>query len=457
MNVTATAIETTNTRSACADTHQKALEFNLDATSFGSFAEIGAGQEVARWFLRVGAASGTVAKTVSAYDKGVSDDLYGIGTRYVSRQRLASMLEREWKMLLQQLEAQRSHDTRFFAFADTIAARNFAGTNDCHGWMGVRFQSHPRSEASDVMLHVNLRDNANVLQQEAVGILGVNLLHALLHERAAPAELPSRMFDNLAPSRVEIDHIVMRGAAFVGCDLRELHIGLARKRQAEAVTLDFGGAVAANEFLYKKSVVIVPFASNPRDDLSSEAIAACVESLRREIAQNSEVEGVIGARLMVVDSDAPLPARDHGALIITAHRQLYRATAFVRRYTQAPVRFAMPLQVLMQIFNDVRYQHLEGRLLEGVARLFGSDVRVLAFPCSREELLDLNSRDPSQEWEFAGVGEWITADEVRPALPHRHLYEYLLASGFVVSISPLSSAPLVASGSRGRTTGWSVS
>ena len=418
-------------------TYQKALEVNLDATSFGSFAEIGAGQEVARWFLRVGAASGTVAKTVSAYDKEVSDDLYGSETRYVSRQRLETMLDCEWKSLGQQIGDTRGKDTRLFAFADTIAARNFAGTNDCHGWIGVRFQDHPQAEASDILLHLNLRDNANLLQQEAVGILGVNLLHALLNERAAPGDLPARMFDNLANDRLEIDQIVMRGSAFAGCDMRELHTALARDGRAEAVTLvGDGAAVAANEFLYKKAVAIVPLANDPRDALSPEAIAACLETLRREVAGNPEVKDVIDVRLMIVDSDASLPAAGKGAAMMTRHRQLYRVTAFVRRYTQAPLRFAVPLAALMRIFDDVRYQHLEGRLLEGIARLFGSNVRVLACPCPREELLRLLKTELGRGWEVDGSGKWITADQLRPAPPLRHLYEYLLASGFLAAVPP---------------------
>ena len=139
---------------------------------------------------------------------------------------------------------------------------------------------------------------------------------------------------------------------------------------------------------------------------------------------------------MVVDSDAPLPAMGKGAAMITRHRQLYRATAFVRRYTQAPLRFAMGLPALVRILDDVRYQHLEGRLLEGIARLFGSNVRVLAYPCPREKLLHLFNSEPGRGWEFDGSPQWITADQLRPALPLRHLYEYLLASGFLVAMPP---------------------
>src|SRR5579864_9211948 len=156
------------------DTHRKALMLNLDTSKFGSFAEIGAGQEVARWFLVVGGASGTVAKSISAYDKEVSDSLYGAGSRYVSRQRLETMLETEWTQLLRQLDKTRGKDKRFFAFVDTMSARNYAGTNEPHGWLGLRFQSGSGGEPSDILLHINMRDSSNVLQQEAIGILGVN-------------------------------------------------------------------------------------------------------------------------------------------------------------------------------------------------------------------------------------------------------------------------------------------
>ncbi len=136
------------------DAHQKTLAINLDQTIFGSFAEIGAGQEVARWFLRVGGASGTVAKTVSAYDKEVSDDLYGAASQYVSMQRLQAMLDREWNLLLTQLKKSRGQRTRFFSFADTVSARSFSGTNECHGWMGIRFQEQPGGEANNIHLHL---------------------------------------------------------------------------------------------------------------------------------------------------------------------------------------------------------------------------------------------------------------------------------------------------------------
>ena len=166
------------------DTHGKALTLNLDSSIYGTLAEIGAGQEVARWFLSVGAASGTVAKSISAYDKIVSDDIYGSGTRYVSKERLLAMLDGEYQQLLDRLNPARGKDTRFFVFADTIAARNYQGTNEQHGWLGIRFQTEPGSQPSQMLLHINLRDSTAHLQQQAIGILGVNLVYAVFHQRS---------------------------------------------------------------------------------------------------------------------------------------------------------------------------------------------------------------------------------------------------------------------------------
>src|SRR6202044_3507628 len=185
------------------DTHHKALTLNLDASAFGSFAEIGAGQEVSHWFFVVGGASATVAKTISAYDKEVSDDLYGSGSRYVSKQRLEAMLDNEWSQLLTQLNKTRGPQTRFFCFVDTVSARNFAGTNDSHGWIGLRFQSQPGSAPNDILLHVNMRDASNALQQEAIGILGVNLIYAAFYEASTKESFLEGLAQDVVPERIE--------------------------------------------------------------------------------------------------------------------------------------------------------------------------------------------------------------------------------------------------------------
>ena len=169
--------------------HQKTLEINLDPGKYGAFAEIGAGQEVVRWFFRVGGAAGTIAKSMSAYDMTVSDAIYGTCDRYVSRQRLQTMLDHEYDLMIERLDPKRGADTEFFVFADTVAARNFKGTNECHGWMGVKFQTAPRSTPNEVFIHMRLLDKDNLSQQEALGILGVNLIYGALNLWQEPAFL----------------------------------------------------------------------------------------------------------------------------------------------------------------------------------------------------------------------------------------------------------------------------
>src|SRR5579863_2018072 len=241
------------------DTHHKALTINLDPSTFGSFAEIGAGQEVARWFLRVGGASGTVAKAISAYDKAVSDDLYGAGSRYVSKQRVEAMLDREWAELQTQLGKTRGSQTRFFSFADSVTARNYAGTNDANGWVGLRFQIQPGGAANDLLLHINLRDSANLLQQEAIGILGVNLIFAAFYQLQTKETFLEGLTQDVVRERIEIDYVEFRGPAFSGWDRQTLLAQLVQAGYAEAVWFSSKGqAGPPSELLHKRSVVLAP-------------------------------------------------------------------------------------------------------------------------------------------------------------------------------------------------------
>ncbi|MGA7318126.1 MAG: hypothetical protein WBX22_29645, partial [Silvibacterium sp.] len=202
------------------DIHAKALAINLEASCYGTFAEIGAGQEVARWFLSAGAASGTVAQAISAYDKTVSDDTYGAGTRYVSKERLLAMLDHEYQLLLARLAEARGASTRFFVFADTVATRNYQGTNEQHGWLGVRFQAEPDSQPNQILLHINLGDPTAQLQQQAIGTLGVNLIYAAYHQRSSSGGFLAGLFDDLSRERLEIDVLELAGPVFADADSR---------------------------------------------------------------------------------------------------------------------------------------------------------------------------------------------------------------------------------------------
>src|SRR5439155_6185046 len=192
-------------------TRRKALALNLDATKYGTFAEIGGGQEVARWFFSVGGAAGTVAKTISAYDMAVSDGLYGPAKRYVSRQRLEAMLEQEFAQLLERLEGERENTKCFFAFADTVATRSFQKSDNGRGWLGLRFQTRPHEEPSQIIIHAHLLDTTAAREQETLGVLGVNVIHSAFFRRDDPATNVASLIDELSRERVEIDMIKLSG------------------------------------------------------------------------------------------------------------------------------------------------------------------------------------------------------------------------------------------------------
>jgi hypothetical protein len=239
------------------DTHQKALQINLDPTKYGTFAEIGAGQEVARWFFRVGGAAGTIAKTISAYDMTVSDAIYGQSERYVSRQRLQTMLDHEYGLLEERLKAKRGPNTRFFVFADTVTARSFLRADECHGWMGIRFQIQPLTPPSEIIIHVRMLDKENVQQQEALGIMGVNLIHCALYLHDQLESLVAALMDNLTRERVEVDMIKFSGSAFEQVDNRLMSLQLVQHGLTSAALFTSkGDVVQAAELLYKKPILV---------------------------------------------------------------------------------------------------------------------------------------------------------------------------------------------------------
>ncbi len=431
------------------DVHHKALSLNLDPTKFGSFAEIGAGQEVARWFLQVGGASGTVAKTISAYDKEVSDDLYGSGTRYVSKPRLQAMLESEWKQLLSQLQSTRGANTRFFSFVDTISARNFAGTNDQHGWVGVRFQQQPGGPANDIIVHINLMDPTNLQQQEAVGILGVNLIHAAYHALGSAEEFLDSIFEQLGTERIEIDLLEWTGDAFDGWNRDEVHALLVAGGYAEAVTFPADSKlVPPNELLYKRALVFAPGRFDNVSELHGDLIDDTLAQLPDE--ELKESKGGLGLFcLSVAGISAPgtqasvkeilehiedLQRLGYGVMLFRA-RELYTMTAFANRYTKSRIHFAIGLTVQVRVFAD-SYNDLPGSLLEALARLFTQNVRLYVYPMPAEELQRRAAAANLTGWTWKEVDGMVSANNLHPAGPLDCLYQYLLKSEFVLPAMP---------------------
>jgi hypothetical protein len=431
------------------DAHHKALTLNLDAAAFGSFAEIGAGQEVSHWFFVVGGASATVAKTVSAYDKEVSDDLYGSGSRYVSRQRLEAMLDKEWAQLLAQLRDTRGSRTRFFSFVDTVSARNYAGTNDAHGWVGLRFQLEPGGPPNDVVLHLNMRDPSNVLQQEAIGILGVNLIYAAFYELRTEESFLASLAEEVVRERIEIDYIDLRGPAFESWDRRTLLAHLISAGLAEAVFFPANGpTVPPTEALYKKALVLAPgyfgHGDPPHSQIHMRLLAAAIQELQKELGDTKvSPAGLFCLTAAPLGPDQPVPEVSDllrrinalvaagGDVLLFRQSELHNMKILVSRYTQAPVRFVVGLSLMIQSLEGI-YGNLEGRLLEALARLFAQNVRIYAYPMSSTELRERLQSVSASGWEWTETNGLVSADQVRHAPPLGHLFAYLLASNFLV-------------------------
>ena len=267
------------------DTHHKALKINLDPRWYGTLAEIGAGQEVVRWFFRVGAAAGTVAKSISAYDMTVSDAIYGSGDRYVSRVRLQAMLDLEFDLNIERLSDKRGDTTAFFAFADTVVARSFKGGNECHGWMGVKFQSRPRDEPSQILIHVRMLDAEASLQQEALGVVGVNLLYGAFFLHHEPELLVESLLDKLTTGRIEIDVIEFKGIEFRAVDNRLITLKLVQLGLSGAAMFGPNHEVLQpSEVLYKKAVLVERRSFRPPTHVNFDMLECALEKFRADPA-----------------------------------------------------------------------------------------------------------------------------------------------------------------------------
>src|SRR6202041_874995 len=293
-------------------TNQKALKINLDQMFYGTFAEIGAGQEVARWFFKVGAAAGTISKSISAYDMAVSDAIYGHSKRYVSRERLQGMLDHEHGLNLERLQSARRDSTAFFAFADTVAARNYQGTNECHGWMGVKYQAHPRDQDSQIIIHARMLDHENSLQQEALGIVGVNLLYATFFLHHKPHLMLESLLDNLTTERIEIDMVEFSGIEFRHLDNRVMSLKLVQLGLSGAAIFGPTGKVLQrSEFLRKRPVLVERGSFRPVTKVNMDMI----KSARERFAAEPEVDGDQVVELMEITtrnllSEGKLDLRD---------------------------------------------------------------------------------------------------------------------------------------------------
>lgn len=428
------------------DARQKALQINLDSKRYGTFAEIGAGQEVARWFFRVGATSGTVAKTMSAYDMLVSDAVYGKTGRYVSRQRLLAMLDHEYPLLINRLAATRGENTGFFAFADTVATRNFAGTNEAHGWIGLRFQHQPQAEPSQIILHVNMSDTDAPRQQEALGILGVNLLHGAFYAADSVELLLERLKDGLSPSRIEIDFVDLRGPAFPDVDPRLITVALVRHGLAHAVLFDDQQQpVPPTEFFHKRPILLERGSFRVLHHLFPNLVPACAERLRTRTSTHARnavyvlemsLNNVLKSRQT---NDTELltvlnQLKEQGShILISDYSEFFHLTQYLRRFSSEPIGFIVSVAMLPLLFQDQRYGLLKGGVLEASARLFQQQVHLLVYPVESSLIssyLTLINFDASTV-EFPASG-LVSAESVRLKSVNDYLLRYLVESGIII-------------------------
>lgn len=414
------------------DTHQKALQINLDPSKYGTFVEIGAGQEVGRWFFRVGGAAGTIAKTMSAYDMTVSDAIYGPCERYVSRQRLTSMLEREFGLLVERLDPKRGGNTKFFAFADTVAARSYSSRKDmeAHGWLGVRFQTEPRGEPSQIIIHARLLDPENVQEQEALGIIGVNLVHAALYLHHDPTALLDALLDNLTAERVEVDMVKLSGPAFAGVDNRVMALQLVQRGLTKAAMfLANGEVVQPTDVLYKKSIMVERGSFRPITNTTLDMLE-CATSLfvQEPKVQGEEITVLMEMTLKNLIEGDRIDPKDFldrvdilGALgknvLISNYGEYHRLAAYLFRHTKKMIGIVMGVPTLREIFEEKYYADLEGGILESFGRLFKNDLKLYVYPL-RE----------------AKTGALITAGNLRVAPNLRHLYAYLVENRLIESL-----------------------
>ncbi len=434
------------------DPAQKAHRINMDATRYGVFAEIGAGQEVCRWFFHVGGASRTVAKTISAYDMAVSDAIYGSSNRYVSRQRLQSMLDYEYNLILQRLDKKRGDKTTFFVFADTVATHSVSRQTDGHGWLGIKFQARPREDASQIIIHMRLLDKLVMREQEALGVIGVNLIHAAFYHHDDPEKIISMLMDGLTRERIEIEMIKFSGPAFAKVDNRLMSLQLVQQNVADAAMFTSDGeAVIPSEVLYKKSVLVERGSFRPITKTTLDILERAQEQFLQEPQMEGETPVVLmEMTLHSVLEDATLAHKDFldrvdllstlgKPVLISNFGRYYRLVEYLSRYTQEMKGIALGIPSLRGIFDEKFYTDLSGGLLESLGRLFKDRTKLYVYPAretSGSSLPDASiPASDSGVWLRQSTGnEIITTENLKVAPNLRHLYAYLIENGYIRGI-----------------------
>ena len=420
------------------ESKRKALRINLDPAIYGTFAEIGAGQEVARNFFTAGAASGTIAKTMSAYDMAFSNAIYGEegSRRYVSKSRLVKMLKHEFDLLSERLTGPKYADKTFFAFADTVTTLNFAKTNDPHGWLGIRFQLSPDGPTNDIIFHVRLLDNDTSLQQNVLGTLGVNLVYAAYFHNQDIQTMIESLVDNVSVGSVEIDLVSLSGPAFESANDRMTNLYLIAKGFSGAAVFDKkGNACQANDLLYKKDIMILRTKYQQKSTPNFDLFNRAVEQFKRSQNVNDKnlvvlIEVQMANLLEEADKeilreDLESFARRAEELCATGNNVIvsnftrnHKLARYLSRCKPHSVGISTNIANLKRIFDSKRFgENYTDELLAYVSDLFSRNVKLYAYPY-------LNKKNN----EIITTKNMPVSEEARP------LFEFLIKNNYITNI-----------------------
>jgi len=374
---------------------QKALRTNLNPNIYGSFAEIGAGQETVRHFFRAGGASGTIAKAMSAYDKEFSDAIYGQedAGRYVTENRLRKMLNHEYQLLHERISRETSPNKCFFAFANTVATINFAKTFKGHGWLGVRYQTRPDREANEVIVHVRLHEDNPKYQQETIGAMGVNLIYAAYNLYEEPKSFLLSLYDGIDRTAIEVDLINFSGPDFDHIDNRLMSLQLIKNGFTDAVIFGPEGKnLLPAELLYKKNILAMRGSFRPVTRVNMDMIKKGYKQfIKSKSVQKDDAIVLFEITLNNLLADGKLDEQDFldradilcsigQTVLISNYQEYYRLVDYFAGFTKKRIGLIMGIPSLQEIFDDKYYEHLTGGILEAMGRLFSKSLVIYAYP-----------------------------------------------------------------------------
>lgn len=421
-------------------TKRKALILNLSDSIYGTLAEIGGGQEVARAFFQAGGASGTVAKSISAYNKTFSDSIYNEGKsgRYVSEDRLLKMLDKEFDELKQVLVEEKKKDICFFAFANTVETLNFKKDNEGHGWLGMRFQLNPKSLPNEVILHVRLFENDTLLQQYSLGALGVNLIYACYHHHERPNFFLKSLMDYLSTDRIEIDMIRMTGPELAYVDNRLLSVQLVNNGMTPATMFDRSGKVQQPaEMLYKKNILAFRGSFRPITHVGADVIKSSLDIFRRD--EDYEKENTISLCEVTLNNllaEGDFDERDFldrvdllnkigQHVMVSNFREYYKLVSYFSHFKTKNLRIVIGVPTFLKVLDKKYYTDLKGGILEAFGKLFTDNMKLYVYPSIKE-----------------GSDELLTSKNIPLPEDLKLLYQYLVENRKIIDIENIKKERL---------------